>query len=118
MCLAYGQTGTGKTHTIFGAKEASLDMGQKEEWGIFPKVVDRVFSAMQQKNAKFKLYIQSLEFYLMGCFDLLDKNVKVGLDQKTGPRSSKMIEITSMDDLVEVMKTIFTNRTAASTKMN
>jgi len=26
MLLAYGQTGTGKTHTIFGAKEAQLDV--------------------------------------------------------------------------------------------
>lgn len=25
MLLAYGQTGTGKTHTIFGKKEAQLD---------------------------------------------------------------------------------------------
>ena len=118
MCLAYGQTGTGKTHTIFGKKEAALDMNEKDEWGIFPKVVDRTFAAMQAKGAKYKLFISSLEFYLAGSFDLLDKNKVVTIDQTNGPRVSTEVEITSIEDLVGVMQTIFKNRVAAATKMN
>lgn len=80
MLLAYGQTGTGKTHTIFGKKEAQIDKEQEQEWGIFPKVVANVFREMEAKGHKYKLFICGLEFYMMGCFDLLEKNVPVGVD--------------------------------------
>jgi len=43
-------------------------------------VVNATLKAMKDRNNKFKLYIHGLEFYLMGCFDLLDKNVKVTVD--------------------------------------
>ena len=46
MLLAYGQTGTGKTHTIFGPKEAQLDSAQEDDWGIFPKVVQTTLNTM------------------------------------------------------------------------
>jgi hypothetical protein len=73
---------------------------------------------MQSKGHKFKLYIAGLEFYLMSCYDLLDKNVPVTVDEATGPRLSTQVEIKSIDDLQEVLKTVLKNRTAASTKMN
>ena len=117
--LAYGQTGTGKTHTIFGAKEESLEgIEHLPEWGIFPKVVNSVLEAMKSAGSKFKLYIGGLEFYLMGCFDLLNKNVPVAVDQRTGPRQSTQVEIKEIDDLRGVMETIYKNRTSAGTKMN
>lgn len=41
--LAYGQTGTGKTHTMFGSpaslKTFSEDGEINQDWGIFPRVV-------------------------------------------------------------------------------
>lgn len=116
--LAYGQTGTGKTHTIFGAKEESLEgIEHLSEWGIFPKVVNSVLETMKSTGSKFKLFIAGLEFYLMGCFDLLDKNVPVAVAQ-TGPRQSTQVEIKEIDDLRGVMETIYKNRTSAGTKMN
>ena len=57
MLLAYGQTGTGKTHTIFGAKEAALNQSAEQEWGIFPKVVKHTLTQMAARGNKFKLYI-------------------------------------------------------------
>lgn len=93
-------------------------MNEKEEWGVFPKVVDRVFSAMNEKGSKFKLYISCLEFYLMMACDLLDKNAKVAIDKATGPKPSVKVEITNMEDLVNVMQMVFKNRTAAATRMN
>jgi hypothetical protein len=118
MLLAYGQTGTGKTHTIFGKKEAALDMDNVEEWGVFPKVVSKTFKMMQEKGSKYKLYISCLEFYLMMCCDLLDKNSKMKIDKFSGPVGGLKVEIKSMEDLVEVMKTVFKHRTAAATRMN
>jgi len=53
---------------------------QEAEWGIFPKVVATTLRTMQEKGHKFKLYIAGLEFYMMQCFDLLDKNVPVKID--------------------------------------
>jgi hypothetical protein len=55
--MAYGQTGTGKTHTIFGPKEAALSESSSAEWGIFPKVVDCVFKTLPARGVKFKLYL-------------------------------------------------------------
>ena len=55
MLLAYGQTGTGKTHTIFGAAEAAVTDEQEEEWGLFPKIVSTTLKMMKEKGAIFKL---------------------------------------------------------------
>jgi Cdc6-like AAA superfamily ATPase len=55
MILAYGQTGTGKTHTIFGAAEAAVTAEAEEEWGIFPKVVNNTIKTMKAKGAKYIL---------------------------------------------------------------
>ena len=45
--LTYGQTGTGKTHTIFGPKEF-LQPGCEgaDDWGLFPKAVNHVITTM------------------------------------------------------------------------
>ena len=62
MLLAYGQTGTGKTHTIFGRAEAAVTTDAESEWGLFPKVVNNTLKAMEGK--KFYLQIQAMEFYI------------------------------------------------------
>ena len=85
MLLAYGQTGTGKTHTIFGPKEAALDPAEEAEWGIFPKVVSNTLKACEGK--KFKLYISALEFYMMAAYDLLNSNAPITIDGTTGARA-------------------------------
>lgn len=87
MLLAYGQTGTGKTHTIFGAKEAALDPAEEKEWGIFPKVVSNTLRACEGR--KFKLYISALEFYMMHAYDLLNKSAPVNIDGTLGARATE-----------------------------
>lgn len=91
MILAYGQTGTGKTHTIFGAAEAAVTAEAESEWGIFPKVVNNTIKTMNAKGAKFILQIGALEFYCGVCHDLLDDKAYVQIDHKTGPRSYKKV---------------------------
>jgi hypothetical protein len=39
MVFAYGQTGTGKTHTMFGTPESLKSDEPHTDWGIFPRVV-------------------------------------------------------------------------------
>lgn len=118
MLLAYGQTGTGKTHTIFGAAEAAVTEEQEAEWGLFPKVVNNTLKAMASKGAKFKLCISALEFYCGMCCDLLDKKTVIKVDRENGPRMSTNVELKSIEDLKDVLKTIFELRTATGTKMN
>ena len=43
--FAYGQTGTGKTHTIMGPEE-SWDEVRHSKWGLFP-IVDAVLTTMR-----------------------------------------------------------------------
>jgi DNA replication protein DnaC len=45
MVLAYGQTGTGKTHSMFGPQQDLL-ANNDDEFGIFPTVVKRTIEAM------------------------------------------------------------------------
>lgn len=42
--LAYGQTGTGKTHTIFGSKDSSINGDQR---GYFHRAVLHIFSKIK-----------------------------------------------------------------------
>lgn len=93
MLLAYGQTGTGKTHTIFGPKDAQLDMSQSEEWGIFPKVVREALDLMSKKGLKFKLFFSAIEFYTGSAFDLLGKNTPITIDNIHGPRCATTVEL-------------------------
>jgi hypothetical protein len=119
MLLAYGQTGTGKTHTIFGAAEAAVTDEREEEWGIFPKVVNLTLQTMKAKGAFFKLTLSATEFYLGQCFDLLNKKAPVGIDSKElGPRMSTQVQITEISELKGILETIFKERTARATKMN
>ena len=76
MVFAYGQTGTGKTHTMFGPPE-TLKQGceDSEEWGIFPKVVANTLKKVgENSNIKAQLQISAVEFYLCVGFDLLNNH--------------------------------------------
>ena len=118
MLIAYGQTGTGKTHTIFGKSESTLNKDAEDEWGLFPKTVSSTLKLMETKtNIKWKLLIQAVEFYSFQCVDLLDNKSVVQVCE-TGIRVSKHVQIKSVDDLIGVMDTVYKHRTATATKMN
>ncbi|KAG6508784.1 hypothetical protein ZIOFF_034165 [Zingiber officinale] len=60
--LAYGQTGTGKTHTMEGRN------GQQ---GIVPRAIEELFHQISQdKSAKFRLSMSMLEVYMGSLRDL------------------------------------------------
>lgn len=69
--MAYGQTCSGKTHTILGVKEAP---------GIIPCVLRDLFLLKQEKDRKCSLKVSYNEIYNEKISDLLDpkeKNIKV-----------------------------------------
>jgi len=101
LLIAYGQTGTGKTHTIFGPKD-SLSGGDITMWGVFPRGVAAILDKINsQKDTTSKLYLQDIEFQIFGCLDLLDTQKKqVIFNMRTGLFESTRKEVTCIDDQV------------------
>ena len=127
LLYAYGQTGTGKTHTIFGSSESLKHTTFHEDWGIVPRICHNLFEMMENSkassdNVRYILQASAIEFYLMQCFDLLtDTSGKVPccLDNDSHePVGQNRIELSSMEDLFTVIDKIDKNRTTAGTKMN
>lgn len=85
--FAYGQTGTGKTHTMLGVdiwglgshsdtsvKDAiSAVAREKTLWGIIPRTMAHIFSYVEKhrETHQFKIWCSYLEIYNEQVFDLL-----------------------------------------------
>jgi len=70
--FAYGQTGTGKTHTMTGEESNPVEMG------IMPRSFDDVFKRIEGDSEQTQFLIRSsyLEIYNEEIRDLLSKNPK------------------------------------------
>ena len=74
--FAYGQTGTGKTHTMEGAPTPELQ-------GIIPNAFEYIFSAIQDSaNMQYLVRASFLEIYNEEIRDLLSKSPKDKLELK------------------------------------
>ncbi len=128
LFFAYGQTATGKTHTIFGSEESLQSSTFHNDWGIFPRLCGALFEKIgeEQKSSslsssKFVLKASAIEFYLAQSYDLLQDGSKVPcvLDPITyEPIGQSQIEMSNMDDVFQLIERIHMNRTTAGTKMN
>jgi len=68
--FAYGQTGTGKTHTMEGSSSA-------EGKGIIPRTIDCIFESIKScSNQEFLVRVSMVEIYNEECRDLLSTNTK------------------------------------------
>ena len=116
--FAYGQTGTGKTHTIMGPEASWREVGHPER-GLFPRVVDdvlRVQRAVADTHVV-SLGVSAVEFYFCQGFDLLDDHAQV--DVRDGEIvGRKQAEVKTLEDALDVLATVRARRTTASTKMN
>ena len=68
--LAYGQTGTGKTHTMFGSR---LDKVAEYHEGPFPRAVMTALKKMDEKGCKYVFSANVIEIYFGQIFDLLNQ---------------------------------------------
>eukprot|EP00808_Paulinella_micropora_P018920 g17645.t1 len=83
--FAYGQTGTGKTHTMEGALErASL------EAGVIPRAVHNIFDTLNKQSKEFSVKVSFLELYNERLTDLL------GVEED--PKSKKASDHGNKDD--------------------
>lgn len=79
--FAYGQTGTGKSHTMEGKDEPP------ELRGIIPNTFDYVFSVIAQQSGSKEFLVRAsyLEIYNEEIRDLLSKNPQTKLELKESP---------------------------------
>mmetsp|Transcript_49094 Transcript_49094/g.59477 ORF Transcript_49094/g.59477 Transcript_49094/m.59477 type:complete len:490 (+) Transcript_49094:15-1484(+) len=146
VAFAYGQTGTGKTHTTLGTDKSLLPrrrstppMGSENStkyddvayddddgWGIFPRVFTTARATLIQKNhhntTKTPFYIftaSAIEFYLADASDLLQpqKNIRIDPDSHR-PCGCTTVVLSSVDDMISFLNTVRQNRTTRSTRMN
>ncbi|KAH0461882.1 hypothetical protein IEQ34_009457 [Dendrobium chrysotoxum] len=115
--MAYGQTGTGKTYTI-----GSLGNDNSSERGIMVRALEDVLAEISPGLDN--LSISYLQLYLEAIQDLLapDKNnIALTKDSKSGEvclPGATVVEISDIDQFLQVLQTGERNRHASNTKMN
>ena len=120
--FAYGQTGTGKTHTMEG------DISNEENQGIIPRSAKAIFEALQQPQySDAKVYCAYLEIYNEDLADLLvnrgqqQQGSKLEImESKEGPfcRNLSDVAVHSAADVLTLMQEAQNNRRVGETKMN
>ncbi|XP_039441093.1 kinesin-like protein Klp68D [Culex pipiens pallens] len=116
--FAYGQTGTGKTHTMEGIKN---DVDQK---GIIPRAFEQIWAHINRsQNMNFLVAVSYLEIYMEELRDLLKPNTTSVLElrEREGgivvPNLHSVL-CKSVEDMLNVMHMGNKNRTVGFTNMN
>eukprot|EP00438_Fugacium_kawagutii_P015331 Skav233072 [mRNA] locus=scaffold1468:219503:220621:- [translate_table: standard] len=123
LFFAYGQTGTGKTHTMLGTDESLQSSSFHEGWGIFPRTVDQIFKSLETRASsgeiQYTLLASAVEFYLGAVFDLLGDHLPCDLDPlEKQPVGQIKIHLQNLADLMSFLRQVQQNRTTRSTRMN
>ena len=118
--LAYGQTSSGKTHTMVGP-----DIEDPHLQGIIPRMVKTVFEKIENasEDIEFTVKISMIEIYMEKIKDLLDPaktNLKVHEDKIKGIYISDVTETYVGEDIevYDIMKIGNDNRAIGVTDMN
>ncbi|XP_053689941.1 kinesin-like protein Klp68D [Sabethes cyaneus] len=116
--FAYGQTGTGKTHTMEGIRN---DSDQK---GIIPRAFEQIWAHINRsQNMNFLVAVSYLEIYMEELRDLLKPNSTTPLElrEREGgivvPNLHSVL-CKSVEDMLNVMHMGNKNRTVGFTNMN
>jgi len=118
--FAYGQTGTGKTHTMSGVEN------NETEKGIMPRSFEDIFKniKLDSNETQFLVRASYLEIYNEEIRDLLSKNPKIRLELHEKPDSGVYVKDLSYyaaktaAEVREVMTIGNKNRSTGETAMN
>ncbi len=118
--FAYGQTGTGKTHTMAGSET------NHKERGIMPRSFEDVFKSIEGDSVKTQFLVRAsyLEIYNEEIRDLLSKNPKNKLDLHEKPDSGVYVRdlsyfaVKNVQEIQDVMIIGQKNRSVRETNMN
>uniref|UniRef100_A0A182PQD4 Kinesin motor domain-containing protein n=1 Tax=Anopheles epiroticus TaxID=199890 RepID=A0A182PQD4_9DIPT len=126
--FAYGQTGTGKTHTMVGEEEPELSAAWEDDTqtGIIPRAVNHLFDELRMTELEFSMRISYLELYNEELCDLLstDDSVKIRIFDDVQKKGSVIVQgleeipVHSKDDVYKLLSKGQERRKTASTLMN
>lgn len=118
--LAYGQTSSGKTHTMLGE-----DLDNVEQRGVIPRMVCGFFDkiAEQPEDIEFSMKVSFVEIYNEKIKDLLDpkkNNLKIHENKDKGVYVKDMTEsyVGTEDEVYAILKIGNENRSIGVTQMN
>eukprot|EP00056_Hartaetosiga_gracilis_P008776 m.126183 g.126183 ORF g.126183 m.126183 type:complete len:869 (-) comp12989_c1_seq1:243-2849(-) len=113
--MAYGQTGSGKTYTM---------MGPDDNPGVNKRAIQELLDTCNAKQeVDFTISVSLLEVYNEKIFDLLSGDRSKSLKIHNGPNGIYVgdlltEEITTQQDVLELMQRGDNNRSVAATQMN
>ncbi|XP_050333178.1 kinesin-like protein Klp61F [Bactrocera neohumeralis] len=126
--FAYGQTGTGKTHTMVGTECAELKSSWEDDSdiGIIPRALSHLFDELRMLEMEFSMRISYLELYNEELCDLLssDDSVKIRIFDDSTKKGSVIIQgleeipVHSKDDVYKLLEKGKERRKTATTLMN
>lgn len=118
--FAYGQTSSGKTHTMQG-----VDINDAELKGIIPRIVSHIFNVIDEADEviEFTVKVSMIEIYMERIRDLLDPkkiNLQVHEDKERGVFIGDVTEtyVTEAYEVYQVMHIGNENRSIGVTDMN
>lgn len=118
--FAYGQTSSGKTHTMLGE-----DIESEAERGVIPRMVKGIFDRMLNapEDVEFSMRVSFLEIYNEKIRDLLDPkkvNLKIHENKEQGVYVKDMTEsyVGTEDEVYGILKIGNDNRSIGVTNMN
>jgi len=118
--FAYGQSGSGKTYTMYGP-----DIFDDVYKGIIPRIVEDIFNYVEKAddNIDFQFKLSVLEIYKEVMYDLLTQqsgDIKIQENPETGMVIEGLSEVylSSIDEFFEYVDLSQSNRKVAETKLN
>jgi kinesin family protein 5 len=117
--FAYGQTSSGKTHTMQGV------IDNPEQEGIIPRMIHQVFNHIlnSASDIEYIVKVSMIEIYMEKIKDLIDVN-RVNLNVREEKSKGIYIEdlsehyVISEEEVIELMKVGSENRSVGTTNMN
>uniref|UniRef100_A0A336LMR6 CSON012993 protein n=1 Tax=Culicoides sonorensis TaxID=179676 RepID=A0A336LMR6_CULSO len=126
--FAYGQTGTGKTHTMVGEESPELSLSWEDDSviGIIPRALSHLFDELRMTECEFSMRVSYLELYNEELCDLLstDDTVKIRIFDDSTKKGSIIVQgleeipVHSKDDVYKLLAKGQERRRTASTLMN
>ncbi|XP_058788075.1 kinesin-like protein KIN-12F [Vicia villosa] len=129
--LSYGQSGSGKTYTMWGPPSSMAeDPSCRSPQGIVPRIFQMLFSELErerlvsdQKQFSYKCRCSFLEIYDDQIGDLLNPNQK-NLEMKDDPQNGLHVEnlieeyVTCYNDVAQILIKGLSNRKIGATSLN
>uniref|UniRef100_A0AC34FWY7 Kinesin-like protein n=1 Tax=Panagrolaimus sp. ES5 TaxID=591445 RepID=A0AC34FWY7_9BILA len=113
--FAYGQTGSGKSYTMLGP-----DLNSESHVGIIPRAIQMIFSD-NPNTFKYLMKCSFIEIFNEECYDLLQTNgekLKIHVTPEITVENSKEIQVTTVNECMQVLKFGLKQRKTAETLMN